>query len=283
MKFLSLREIKTLLKEFNIEPSKSLGQNFLFDHNTLRQIVRLSNLGGESCVLEIGAGLGNLTLALADIGLNVIAIEKDKKVFQALKSVILERNLANQVKAFNSDALECDLDALDACQTNSYPSVLVANLPYNCASQLVLKVLSQMPKIKKLVFLIQKELGQKMLAHAGESSYGALSVKIAYFANGRLLKHVGSNVFIPRPKVTSVLLELNRLTNSYDIDYQYFSQVVNYAFNKRRKMLKSSFREALDVLSSFGISPMRRPEEIDIDSWVRISKEFKSRNLSYII
>ena len=202
---LSGADIAQLLSAHGLKPSRALGQNFVADPNTVRRIARLSGAGPGSDVLEIGAGLGSLTLALAETGARVVAVETDRHLFPVLRSVVEPTG----VETLEGDALELDLAALLA-ERSPGPWSLVANLPYNVATPLVLRTLVEVPAVTHLLVMVQREVGERLAASAGEDAYGAVSVRVAYFARAEVVGRVPASVFIPRPRVESVLVRLER-------------------------------------------------------------------------
>ena len=199
-------DIAQILSAHGLRPSRALGQNFVADPNTVRRIARLSGVVAGSPVLEIGAGLGSLTLALAETGARVVAVETDRRVVPVLRSVVEPVG----VEVIEGDALTLDLAALLA-ERSAGPWSLVANLPYNVATPLVLRTLVEVPAVEHLLVMVQREVGERMAARAGDDAYGAVSVRIGYFARAEVVGRVPATVFVPRPRVESVLVRLERL------------------------------------------------------------------------
>ncbi|MGA2931401.1 MAG: rRNA adenine dimethyltransferase family protein, partial [Acidimicrobiales bacterium] len=169
-------DIAQLLSAHGLRPSRALGQNFVADPNTVRRIARLAGAAAGSRVLEIGAGLGSLTLALAETGATVVALETDRHLIPVLRSVVEPVG----VEVVEGDAMTIDLEALLA-ERGEGPWSLVANLPYNVATPLVLRTLVEVPAVAHLLVMVQREVGERMAAGAGDDAYGAVSVRIAYF------------------------------------------------------------------------------------------------------
>jgi len=265
-------DIAQLLSAHGLRPSKALGQNFVADPNTVRRIARLSGVTSGSRVLEIGAGLGSLTLALAETGATVVALEKDRHLIPVLRSVV-EPVGAEVVEA---DAMAVDLAALLA-ERAERPWSLVANLPYNVATPLVLRVLVEVPAVAHLLVMVQREVGERMAAAAGDESYGAVSVRIAYFARAEVVGRVPASVFIPRPRVGSVLVRLERLpVPAVDPSLVTFSRldaVVRAGFAHRRKMLRRSLAGVVEpeAFERAGVRPDARAEELGIAEWGRLA------------
>ena len=269
---LSGADIAQLLSAHGIHPSRALGQNFVADANTVRRIARLAEVGPGQPVLEIGAGLGSLTLALAETGARVVAVEKDRHLLPVLRSVVEDAG----VEVVEGDALELDLAALLA-ERSPGPWSLVANLPYNVATPLVLQTLVQVPAVAHLLVMVQREVGERMAASAGEEAYGAVSVRIAYFARAEVVGRVPASVFIPRPRVESVLVRLERrpepAVDPSLVSYERLNAVVRAGFGQRRKMLRRSLAGVVDpaAFERAGVRPDARAEELDVTAWGRLA------------
>jgi 16S rRNA (adenine1518-N6/adenine1519-N6)-dimethyltransferase len=269
---LSGADIAQLLSAHGLKPSRALGQNFVADPNTVRRIARLSGAGPGSDVLEIGAGLGSLTLALAETGARVVAVETDRHLFPVLRSVVEGAG----VETVEGNALELDLAALLA-ERSAGPWSLVANLPYNVATPLVLRSLVEVPTVAHLLVMVQREVGERMAASAGEDAYGAVSVRIAYFARAEVVGRVPASVFIPRPRVESVLVRLERRAEpAVDpslVSYERLNAVVRAGFAQRRKMLRRSLAGVVDpaAFARAGVRPDARAEELDVAAWGRLA------------
>ncbi|MFM8856563.1 MAG: 16S rRNA (adenine(1518)-N(6)/adenine(1519)-N(6))-dimethyltransferase RsmA, partial [Actinomycetota bacterium] len=265
----SRQDISRLLTEHGLSPRRAFGQNFVADANTVRRIARLANVGPDDLVIEIGAGLGSLTLALADTGATVIAIEVDHGIAPVLRQVVADR--AN-VTVVEGDARTTDWQEL---VPPGRKAVVVANLPYNVATPLIADLLDTVPQIHRFVVMVQKEVALRLAASAGSSDYGAISVKVAYWATARLLGDVPPTVFVPQPKVTSSIIEITRRDNpAVDVDPRELFALVRTAFGQRRKMLRRSLANVVDAadFDRAGISPTARPEELDVVTWGRLAR-----------
>jgi len=201
---LSRPAITALLAEHGLHPSRALGQNFVADPNTVRRIVRLAGVGAGTPVVEIGAGLGSLTLALAETGAAVVAVEVDRYLVPVLREVLA----GTDVDVVEGDALTLDWGSLLARDPG--PWSLVANLPYNVAVPVTIGVLERAPMVASLLVMVQREVGERMAARAGEDAYGAVSVKVDYWSRAEVVGRVPATVFVPRPNVESVLVRLER-------------------------------------------------------------------------
>ncbi|MDQ6927845.1 MAG: 16S rRNA (adenine(1518)-N(6)/adenine(1519)-N(6))-dimethyltransferase RsmA, partial [Actinomycetota bacterium] len=235
---LSRREVRELLARHQIHPSRARGQNFVVDPNTVRRVARLAGVGAGDRVVEVGAGLGSLTLALAETGASVLAIEVDPRLVPLLRQVVA----GEVVEPAGVTVMEADAMGLDwAAVLGAGPWVLVANLPYNIGTPLVADLLDGVPAVQRMLVMVQREVGERMVASPGSGAYGALSVKVAYWATARLAGRVGPTVFYPPPKVDSVLVALERRDSPAvgpDVDPAWLFQLVGAGFGHRRKMLR---------------------------------------------
>jgi 16S rRNA (adenine1518-N6/adenine1519-N6)-dimethyltransferase len=265
-------DIAELLSAHGLRPSRALGQNFVADPNTVRRITRLSGVTAGSPVLEIGAGLGSLTLALAETGAAVVAVEADRHLVPVLRAVVEPVG----VEVVQGDALTLDLAALLA-ERHPGPWHLVANLPYNVATPIVLRTLVEVPAIAHLLVMAQREVGERMAAGAGEDAYGAVSVRIAYFARAEVIGRVPASVFIPKPRVDSVLVRLERrpvpAVDPALVSYERLETVVRAGFAHRRKMLRRSLAGVVEpaAFERAGVRPDARAEELDVAEWGRLA------------
>jgi 16S rRNA (adenine1518-N6/adenine1519-N6)-dimethyltransferase len=265
-------DIAQLLSAHGIHPSRALGQNFVADPNTVRRIARLSGSGVGTNVLEIGAGLGSLTLALVETGAHVVAVETDRHVLPVLRSVVEPVG----VEVVEGDALTLDLAGLLAERAPG-PWSLVSNLPYNVATPLVMRTLTEVPAVAHLLVMVQREVGERMAAEPGQDAYGSVSVRIAYFARAQVVGRVPATVFVPRPRVESVLVQLDRRpTPAVDpalVSYDRLAQVVRAGFAQRRKMLRRSLAGVVEpeAFERAGVRPDARAEELDVEAWGRLA------------
>ncbi|MGI8685307.1 MAG: 16S rRNA (adenine(1518)-N(6)/adenine(1519)-N(6))-dimethyltransferase RsmA [Acidimicrobiales bacterium] len=264
---LTRREISELLSRNGIRPSRALGQNFVVDPNTVRRIARLAAVGPGGKVVEIGAGLGSLTLALADTGATVVAVELDRYIAPVLRSLVEPRG----VLVVEGDALRLDWAEVLG---DEGPWVLVANLPYNVATPLVLTLLEKAPMIGRMLVMVQREAGERMAAVPGDPAYGAVSVKLAYRARAAVVGRVPATVFVPQPNVESVLVSVERrATPAVAVDEARFLALVEAGFAHRRKMLRGALAGLVDeaVFTAAGVRPEARAEELDVETWGRLT------------
>ncbi|HMC38835.1 MAG TPA: 16S rRNA (adenine(1518)-N(6)/adenine(1519)-N(6))-dimethyltransferase RsmA, partial [Acidimicrobiales bacterium] len=190
---LTRAQVVDLLDRHGVRPSRALGQNFVADPNTVRRIARLAGVGPGDRVVEIGPGLGALTLALADTGAQITAIEADRHLMPVLQEVLADRPA---VRLVHADATKVDWEELLGVGS---AAVLVANLPYNIATPLVADLLDGTPALDRMLVMVQREVGERWCAGPGDDAYGAVSVKVAYWAEARLAGRVPASVFVPRP------------------------------------------------------------------------------------
>jgi len=259
-------ELAALLARHDLEASRALGQNFVVDPNTVRRIARLAAIGPGDPVVEIGAGLGSLTLALAETGASITAVEMDRHLRPALAEVVDGLD----VRVVAGDAMALDWDDVLA----EHPRwTLVANLPYNVATPLVLDLLRDVPAIERMLVMVQKEAGERLAAEPGSHAYGIPSVKVALRATARLVGRVGPDVFLPRPRVDSALVEIVRRERpATSADPDRLVALVERGFNQRRKMLRRSLAGlvAPEAFDAAGIDPATRPERLSVQDWGRL-------------
>ena len=264
---LSRTEITELLAAHGLSPSRALGQNFVADPNTVRRIARLVAVGPGDRVVEIGAGLGSLTLALAETGAQVVAVEVDRYVLP----VLLAQVEPHGVRVVEGDALALDWSAVLA---GGDEWVLVANLPYNVATPLVLDLLDGVPAIARMLVMVQLEAGERLAADVGDPAYGIPSVKVRYWATARVVGKVPPSVFVPRPKVDSALVEIVRRDHpATDADPERLFALVRAGFGQRRKMLRRSLAGLVEPVAfeRAGVRPEARAEELSVEDWGRLA------------
>jgi 16S rRNA (adenine1518-N6/adenine1519-N6)-dimethyltransferase len=270
-------EIHELLLANDLRPSRALGQNFVADGNTVRRIVRLAGVEPGTRVVEIGAGLGSLTLALVEAGADVTAVEVDRHVLPVLR---------REVEPLGVTVVEADARTLDFSELLGDGSgwSLVANLPYNVAVPLVMRVLEEAPQVASLLVMVQREVGERLAARARDEAYGAVSVKVAYWARASVVGKVPSSVFIPRPRVESVLVRMDRRVDQPvptgdgrvgpgNPEYERLFTVVKGGFAHRRKMLRRSLEHLVTpaAFEAAGIAPTARAEELALEEWERLA------------
>ncbi|HEY1281532.1 MAG TPA: 16S rRNA (adenine(1518)-N(6)/adenine(1519)-N(6))-dimethyltransferase RsmA [Acidimicrobiales bacterium] len=265
----SPREAAELLARHGLSPRRAFGQNFVVDPNTVRRIARLAGVGPGDHVVEIGAGLGALTRALLDTGADVTAIEIDRGLVAVLQSEVAPLG----VRVIEGDARRLDWPAVLA---GAEEWVLVANLPYNVATPLIADLLDHVAAIIRMLVMVQREVGERLAARPGTSAYGAVSVKVAYWATAEIVGRVPPTVFLPRPKVESALVSIVRRPRpAVDdaVDRDRLFALVRAGFGQRRKMLRRSLAGlvAPGAFEAAGIRPEARAEELSVEDWGRLA------------
>ncbi|MEX1007314.1 MAG: 16S rRNA (adenine(1518)-N(6)/adenine(1519)-N(6))-dimethyltransferase RsmA [Acidimicrobiia bacterium] len=277
MDMLTPATVRALLTEHGIRPKKSLGQHFLADPNTARRVTTLAAVQPGDAVLEIGPGLGSLTLALLERGARVLALEVDATLARVLESVLDRAGVGRDtVEVRVADAASVDWSAvlMDGSEWSC-----VSNLPYNVAVPVVVRLLEGAPAVTRIVVMVQREVGERLAAGPGDPEYGAVSVKVAYYAAASLLGTVPPTVFVPRPKVESALVGLRRREAppvSVPSEAELFA-LVRSGFAQRRKMLRSSLRpvlgaQAAQVLEAAGVAPTARAETLGLEEWAALAR-----------
>ncbi len=314
--FLTKTTIASLLDAAGRHPKRSLGQNFVADPNTVRKIAKLAGVGPGDLVLEIGAGLGSLTLALVEAGATVVAIEIDRHLIPQLRSVVEPQG----AKVIEADAMKvnwgefrdrhlADLESgaadWDAGQTLHPQGIggrrgptdwkMVANLPYNIATPLVITLLESAPWIGEMLIMVQMEVAERLAAKPRTKAFGSVSLKVAYWAEAKVVGKVSPEVFVPKPNVNSGLLSIRRRSiqpgvrpsgdgsaqsseQGSGVTYEELFSLVKAGFASRRKMLKGLVGERLEPGSfeSSEISESARAEELSLSDWLRLAQHLKS-------
>ena len=266
--------VADLLRRHEVRPRRSLGQHFVIDPNTTERVVRLAAVGPGERVVEVGAGCGALTVALADAGAEVLAIEIDQRLLGALAEVVAGR----RVTVVGADATDLAawaprLEGAAGTAGDGGAWKLVANLPYNVATPLVLDVLDEMPRITHIVVMVQREVAERLAAPPGHRAYGLPSLKVACRATAEVLGRVPPTVFWPRPRVEAALLEIRRLPEPAAANTGDLYRLARKAFAQRRKMLRSSLRGVVEpaVFEAAGVDPAARPGELGVKDWSRLA------------
>lgn len=280
-KLLTSNDIRELCAQLNIRPTKTLGQNFVNDPGTVRKIVRNAGVQAGEQVLEIGPGLGSLTLALLEAGAQVSAVEIDPPLAQALPTTAQARFPEAKLQVFTADALTIiGPESIDGAT----PTRLVANLPYNVAVPIVLTVLEKLPSIQTALVMVQAEVADRLAATPGNKIYGVPSAKVAWYASARRTLTIGRNVFYPVPNVDSALVKIERRPHpdTAATREQVFA-VVDAAFAQRRKTLRQALAglagsagAAQEALERAGVSPTARGETLDIDQFAAVAQQLNA-------
>jgi 16S rRNA (adenine1518-N6/adenine1519-N6)-dimethyltransferase len=266
---LGAAEIRELAAELDVRPTKKLGQNFVIDPNTIRRIVASAELDPGDVVVEIGPGLGSLTLGLFEVVDEVVAVEIDGRLAQKLPVTISKHAPGKKLRVINQDALK--ISELDPA-----PVALVANLPYNISVPVLLHFLETFPSIQKALVMVQAEVAHRLAAKPGGKEYGAPSVKLAWYGNARLAGNVGRSVFWPAPQVDSALVYFERAEQSGDKTEVFVA--IDSAFAQRRKTLRQALaqwagspQQAEEILNRAKINPSARGEELGIAEFIRVA------------
>ncbi len=280
-KLLTSNDIRELCAQLNIRPTKTLGQNFVNDPGTVRKIVRNAGVQAGEQVLEIGPGLGSLTLALLEAGAQVSAVEIDPPLAQALPTTAQARFPEAKLQVFTADALTITgPESIDGAT----PTRLVANLPYNVAVPIVLTVLEKLPSIQTVLVMVQAEVADRLAATPGNKIYGVPSAKVAWYASARRTITIGRNVFYPVPNVDSALVKIERRPHpdTAATREQVFA-VIDAAFAQRRKTLRQALAglagsagAAQEALERAGVSPTARGETLDIDQFAAVAQQLNA-------
>ena len=280
-KLLTSSDIRELCAQLNIRPTKTLGQNFVNDPGTVRKIVRNAGVQAGEQVLEIGPGLGSLTLALLEAGAQVSAVEIDPPLAQALPTTAQARFPEAKLQVFTADALTITgPESIDGAT----PVRLVANLPYNVAVPIVLTVLEKLPSIQTVLVMVQAEVADRLAATPGNKIYGVPSAKVAWYASARRTLTIGRNVFYPVPNVDSALVKIERRPHpdTAATREQVFA-VIDAAFAQRRKTLRQALAglagsagAAQEALERAGVSPTARGETLDIDQFAAVAQQLNA-------
>lgn len=271
-------DVRRLAGELDVRPTKKLGQNFVHDANTVRRIVAASGVRAEDVALEVGPGLGSLTLALLPAARSVTAVEVDPLLAGRLPTTVHEHApvLADRLHVVEADAMRVGAEDLGPVT----PTVLVANLPYNVAVPVVLHLLAELPSLRCGLVMVQQEVAERMSAGPGSRTYGVPSVKAAWFADVQRAGSVSRSVFWPVPNVDSGLVSFTRTSPpSTAVSRAEVFRVVDAAFAQRRKTLRSalsgwagSSAEAEQRLRAAGVDPHARGEQLAVADFTRIAE-----------
>jgi 16S rRNA (adenine1518-N6/adenine1519-N6)-dimethyltransferase len=273
LRLLGPAEIRDLAELLGIQPTKKLGQNFLLDANTVRRIVRIAGVTAETTVVEVGPGLGSLTLALLETGAEVVAVEIDRRLAEQLPRTVAEAAPDARLSVVTADALA--ITELDPS-----PSVLVANLPYNISVPVVLHFLEHFPAIDRGLVMVQSEVGQRLAAPPGSKIYGSPSAKAAWYGEFRLAGNVSRQVFWPVPNVDSVLVAFERRdAPGAEAERLATFALIDAAFQQRRKMLRQALSVVLGNsatasarIEAAGLAPTARGEELTVRDFLAIAR-----------
>ncbi len=274
-------EVRSLAAELGLRPTKQRGQNFVSDANTVRRIVREAGVGPHDVVVEVGPGLGSLTLALLEVGARVVAVEVDVRLAERLPRTVQDRA--------PEAAGRLDVVAADALRVTELPgpapTALVANLPYNVSVPVLIHLLTLLPSLERGMVMVQSEVADRLAATPGSKAYGVPSVKAAWFADVRRAGAVGRQVFWPVPNVDSGLVAWTRRQEpATTATREQVFAVVDAAFAQRRKGLRGALRtlagsadRAEEALRGAGVAPLARGESLVVEDFVRIAEQLAAQ------
>lgn len=274
----NLPPLKEVIASFGLAARRSLGQHFLLDPRITARIAATAGDLNGCTVIEIGPGPGGLTRALLDAGAApLIAIERDQRCVEALQGLVEAAD--RRLILVPADAIEADEAALVEAHDGKLPATIVANLPYNIATVLILKWLTRPSAFSDIVVMVQKEVAERLAAPPRSSSYGRLSVMVQWRAKVDMLFDLAPGAFTPPPKVTSTVIRITpRSEPLAPADFQAMETVVRTAFGQRRKMLRSALkalgRDTAELLSRAGIEPTARAEELPIEDFARLARAY---------
>ena len=267
MSLLGASEIRELAAKLDLKPTKSLGQNFVIDSNVCQRIVRQVSINPDDVVLEIGPGLGSLTLAILETKVPVIAIEIDKRLAEQLPETVKLHNSNAKLTVINEDAISVR-------QFPVSPTVLVANLPYNVSVPVLLRLLEIFPTIKSGVVMVQSEVADRLIAQPGGKEYGSPSVKCNWWADMSSGGNVSRSIFWPVPNVDSSLVKFVRhATPGNEALRKLTFNVIDKAFEKRRKMLRAALSPMASEseIAAAGVDPQARGEVLKLEDFMKIA------------
>lgn len=276
MSLLGPRDTRALLDRHGLAPKTRIGQHFVVDPNTVRKVVALAGVQPGDRVIEIGPGLGALTLALLEAGAEVIAVERDRAIEPALREVVGDR-----ARLIFEDVRSVDLGRL----AGRKPCALVANLPYQIATSLVLGILEEHPQIKVQTVMVQREAGERMAAGPGSAAYGAVSVKIAQLATATVVSRISRKVFLPVPEVESVVVRIERRPHpAVNLPRARMWAAIDAAFAQRRKTVRQALRsggwsqtEIDAALARTSIAPAARAETLSLTDFGALARALPVR------
>ena len=280
MNLTSPTEIKIILSKYGFRFSKSLGQNFLVDNNTVLKIIEKADIKNTDNVLEIGPGIGTLTREIAKNSKKVVSIEVDETLKPILKETISEFENA---KIIYSDILKLDLKTVTKENFGDEKYKVIANLPYYITTPILEFLLKSKTNIDDITVMVQKEVAERMTANPGSKSYGSLSVYIKYFGDAKKVLQVPKTVFIPRPDVDSAVVKISINEKYQEIESEELEKVLRAGFGKRRKTILNSFSSGLNIekeemekiLEKLELQKNLRAENLSIEDFIKVAKEIR--------
>lgn len=273
-------EVRELAERLDVSPTKKLGQNFVIDPNTVRKIVRLAGVAAGDRVIEVGPGLGSLTLGITEVGADVTAIEIDSRLAAELPNTVraMQPDAAERFRVIHSDALDLSQQHLDTLP--GLPGTLVANLPYNVSVPILMHFLELIPGLERGLVMVQAEVGYRIAAGPGSKEYGAPSAKAAWYGDWKIAGTVSRRIFWPVPGVDSVLVSYDKRSTPLgsEAERQSTFEIVNAAFAQRRKMIRQALQPVLGsertvaIIEAAGVAPTARAEQLNIDDYLAIAR-----------
>ena len=283
--------IKSILLENNIQAKKSFGQNFLINDGVIKKIISLADIKDNDKCIEIGPGLGSLTLALLNSKADVFAIEKDKTIIDILKNNVSNycENHVSNFEVLPDDALKIDFDKLDS-KFSETKIKLVSNLPYNVAAPLIITYFQNLPNLNEAIVMVQKEIADRIMANPGNKNYGAYTVKLSLYADVVDKFAVSRTNFIPQPRVDSTVIKLKRNNYTDKRIADTACLIADAAFAHRRKTISNSIKQyfseeinkankIIDSLISVGVNPNIRAESLTREDFIKTTKKFLENNM----
>lgn len=270
------------IKTNNFKFNKKFGQNFIFDKNLLKAIIEDSNITKDDDVLEIGPGAGTLTKVIANSAKKVVSYEIDSNL-----KPILQQNLqgVQNSKVIFSDALKTSISEIESNFEGEYK--IVANLPYYITTPLIFKFVQETTRVKTMSIMVQKEVGERLIAKAGDSDYGSISVVLDFYANVKILRNVPRRMFVPAPNVDSCVVQIEFVKNKYECNAKLFEKIVKSAFANRRKTLANNLsidfcvnkQTIYEMLKELNINEQARGDSLTTKQFVEITKIFDKKSI----
>lgn len=285
MNLTSPKVLKDLLERHNFSFTKSLGQNFLIDQNIIDKIIREGNIQDEN-ILEIGSGIGTLTVSIAKLAKKVVVVEIDEKLKPILSETLFGMD---NVEVIFSDILKTSLDKISRDSFNGESYKVVANLPYYITTPILEYLLKSKSNISEIIVMMQKEVATRIVADVGTKEYGSISVFLKYFGESEILMNVPKTVFMPKPKVDSAVIRL-KIRDNIDIEeVESLEKVLRAGFGKRRKTILNSLSsglnrekiEVLEILEKLGINENSRAENLSLEEFLALTEMLWRKGESY--
>lgn len=269
IKLTSPKTVLSILKKYDIRLDKAFGQHFLVDENIRNKIIQEANLTKDDVVLEVGPGIGTLSQEIAPRVRKLWLVELDKRFIPVLHETLSDKD--------NIDIIQDDALKVDYSKLKPKPTKIVSNLPYNIAAPLIMKLLNDVPSISDYTIMVQHEMANRLTAPRDSKDYSAITVKIAYFGEAKKLFKVSEQVFMPKPKVQSEIIKVERYNNK-DKDERLF-KIISETFKYRRKTLKNSLilagfekEQAEQALSEISAEKAQRPQNLDVNDFQKLAK-----------